>query len=1079
MYSIFVNDLCIFDDTSSDLSLKLMSANLSLEDNSAGSLEMVLPITNIGYDQIVRMRSHIVVKRDGVKIWGGRPLSESEDFYKNKTIYCEGELAYLNDTYQPLEEYYGLTLRQFIQVVLHVHNNKCNGDENYTSYSNRKANPSNITTVGGKKVIVPRSTYDFKISYDEAEEVGSSSQTITDGNGEASSVTGNLDKRIYVGTITVNDTTNNEYRCTNFTSTMETLAGLVERLGGHMRVRTGNDGKLYLDYLRDFPNRAVQTVQLAKNLLDYRKDYDMANLCTVLLPLGAKKNEGDILGDEVKTHWNRRSFMDSSGRCRLGKRFHSTVLLPVKKYTVWQQYDSSTGRVTEQKTQNRLYITLEQVGGQYYCFFYNGSQNAISGSGKVAQASSSTGTQRFNNSLIDIPEDASYVAFGYYFGGPTSKVSFTARYEANGITTTYSSAMLRNGSSICIANSVLDENGNYKASMGDDYVVSNQIKVKEKETYYITSRQDSGFGMYCVYNDKDMPLSSPQVAGTGVGFTDWEENKVEMPAGASYIIVAGRTDVGMNPRVNASWKSSSEHYEPPDEYVTIEEVNDGKLYIQNDALIARYGWIEKQATWDDMDTPEKLLARANEYLATTQFDEMVLEIKAYDLHLVDRNASAINILDKVQCLSSAHELDRTLPVTKLEIPLLDPANATYTLGEESATPSLTGTSASSDSEIFRKLSEVPNPSSVLSSAKANATEILNMQSESYISQDGGELLIMDAQNKEDATRLWRFNVNGIGYSSEGYAGTYGLALTMDGSIVADRITTGYMHADRIRGGILTLGGYDNVSGEFYMKNELGKNFVAMTKDGADMICRIRQPITWETSTSTPKYGLVEYDKGEITGYTATIKAKVADENDTDWFKNYSFSFDDVTKSTAYTKIKMMQTLWTMQNGSKGYGIEIASANGFTVRCNGINSIMNVKTPQLRLCTNGDGALIFGSASSAFVGIRYWNADTDFSSGDDSYNAISPKTLVIKNDATYSGASGIGVGGVYVWSKNGPVSLEGSRIYIKGNYLNIYKGETLLTGETGTINVVTKINSDGTYNWQTVKITNGFVTKLVA
>jgi len=197
----------------------------------------------------------------------------------------------------------------------------------------------------------------------------------------------------------------------------------------------------------------------------------------------------------------------------------------------------------------------------------------------------------------------------------------------------------------------------------------------------------------------------------------------------------------------------------------------------------------------------------------------------------------------------------------------------------------------------------------------------------------------------------------------------------------------------------------------------------MTKDGADMICRIRQPIIWEESTSAPKYGLVEYNKGEITGYTATIKAKVPNEDDKNWFNNYSFSFDDVTRSTAYTKIKMMQTLWTMQNGSKGYGIEIASANGFTVRCNGINSMMNVKTPQLRLCTNGDGALIFGSASSAFVGIRYWNADTDFSSGDDYYNQISPKTLVIKNDATYSGASGIGVGGVYIWSRNAPVSLQ--------------------------------------------------------
>ena len=53
-----------------------------------------------------------------------------------------------------------------------------------------------------------------------------------------------------------------------------------------------------------------------------------------------------------------------------------------------------------------------------------------------------------------------------------------------------------------------------------------------------------------------------------------------------------------------------------------------------------------------------------------------------------------------------------------------------------------------------------------------------------------ELLIMDQPDESTAVHVWRFNVNGWGYSSTGYAGPYSLAATIDGGIVADYITAG-------------------------------------------------------------------------------------------------------------------------------------------------------------------------------------------------------------------------------------------------------------------------------------------------
>jgi hypothetical protein len=59
---------------------------------------------------------------------------------------------------------------------------------------------------------------------------------------------------------------------------------------------------------------------------------------------------------------------------------------------------------------------------------------------------------------------------------------------------------------------------------------------------------------------------------------------------------------------------------------------------------------------------------------------------------------------------------------------------------------------------------------------------------------------MDTDNIETATNVWRWNINGLGYSKNGYAGPYELAMTMDGAIVADMITTGILNSIAINNG---------------------------------------------------------------------------------------------------------------------------------------------------------------------------------------------------------------------------------------------------------------------------------------
>jgi hypothetical protein len=68
-------------------------------------------------------------------------------------------------------------------------------------------------------------------------------------------------------------------------------------------------------------------------------------------------------------------------------------------------------------------------------------------------------------------------------------------------------------------------------------------------------------------------------------------------------------------------------------------------------------------------------------------------------------------------------------------------------------------------------------------------------------QKPDEILIMDIEDISLATKVWRWNKEGLGFSynaaGNAYLGPYKTAITADGKIVADFITTGTLSAERI------------------------------------------------------------------------------------------------------------------------------------------------------------------------------------------------------------------------------------------------------------------------------------------
>lgn len=103
----------------------------------------------------------------------------------------------------------------------------------------------------------------------------------------------------------------------------------------------------------------------------------------------------------------------------------------------------------------------------------------------------------------------------------------------------------------------------------------------------------------------------------------------------------------------------------------------------------------------------------------------------------------------------------------------------------------------STNELIKKLEQIDN--NVLNTAKQDATSKIVNAMGGYIYKTRNELFIMDSENPNEAQKVWRWNINGLGYSSTGIGGPYGIAMTADGKIVADFITTGQMAIERIVG----------------------------------------------------------------------------------------------------------------------------------------------------------------------------------------------------------------------------------------------------------------------------------------
>lgn len=219
--------------------------------------------------------------------------------------------------------------------------------------------------------------------------------------------------------------------------------------------------------------------------------------------------------------------------------------------------------------------------------------------------------------------------------------------------------------------------------------------------------------------------------------------------------------------------------------------------------------VDFSSEWQDQPTESQLRAKAETYLANNKGWEInqnitvdfvqLWQTKEYESYA---SLQRVNLCDTVSVIYDPLGVTATAKVVKTVFNVLLDRYDSIEIGDAAAT--LTGAVAEVAGEETKNLPT----KSFLQKSIERATKLITGGLGGYIvwtyNADGEpeEMLILDTPDVSTAVNVWRWNKNGLGFSSTGYDGEYRLAMTIDGHIVADFIDTGYLTANIIKSGIL-------------------------------------------------------------------------------------------------------------------------------------------------------------------------------------------------------------------------------------------------------------------------------------
>lgn len=248
---------------------------------------------------------------------------------------------------------------------------------------------------------------------------------------------------------------------------------------------------------------------------------------------------------------------------------------------------------------------------------------------------------------------------------------------------------------------------------------------------------------------------------------------------------------------------NASEFERLEKNVDITSVNDGKDYIYSKEAVENFGWVWRTEKWDNVSVPANLLKKATEFLTSNQYESLVISLTAVDLSLFGQDYDSFDIGDRVLCNAIPYGMKKVLPVMEMKIPLQQPDQAQLTLGEN-LQQSFTDQTSGTFTQIRQEATDAGRVQTEwMKSAIDNLTKQMTGAKGGYklteFDENGLWLrdLYMDAPDKNQATNILQINKNGIGGSHNGYAGPYTVGMTLDGTILGDRILAGSIKTEAL------------------------------------------------------------------------------------------------------------------------------------------------------------------------------------------------------------------------------------------------------------------------------------------
>lgn len=230
--------------------------------------------------------------------------------------------------------------------------------------------------------------------------------------------------------------------------------------------------------------------------------------------------------------------------------------------------------------------------------------------------------------------------------------------------------------------------------------------------------------------------------------------------------------------------------------LTIGSVNGGKDYIEDSALVAKYGVISGTQTWDDVTQASILKTKATAYLKSANKAKKQYKITAVDLSTIDMNFEQFELGCWYRVVNPLMEIDEDLRIIGITINLDNPEQSELTFGDKFETMTGFMTAKTKSLQTAIDDSEFRNRQ-VIDSKIENATKLITGAEGGHVILDPSEkperILIMDTADINTCKSCIQLNKNGLGFwkSSDGGSakdGPYTNAWTIDGNLVASFIT---------------------------------------------------------------------------------------------------------------------------------------------------------------------------------------------------------------------------------------------------------------------------------------------------